>query len=493
MFLQKLYTPQAPNRDALLRISQYRFMSLLRSTLFNEGVDFPNVRVLLFLRPTESRHGFRAATGPGTAPVAGKGQRPRLDFIGNYKRARSDRDYLAKKKKVVETGEGRARKRKIEYTYSTGCEVRFDEKVEQILNTQDAEALGIGKLELTQAYYALAEALGRKPARAEIDAQGDYKSASYTQVFGSWSGFIREMGEYTEASYHYPQGTHVGHILAILWYFGFTDRTGTPFDNQYIRLRGGFGDGRIANYRRQVRYKLQAAMELGLLQDDRAILGDDDVFPELLPLGREVRAVLLPVLQQCDLTLPPDEEGIPSSRMRENESVYNAAVRERVNADSAAARIIRSAVLSMPAVHQMLAFLYHVARRETVARSFIYENFFQAPFVQRFLEQEGIEEATIEASKRRCPFLVSLLDALGVIDSDRKAIMVRQLTSRLVRPHAGENEQLSRRRRQAMRAAWPDHPETLSAEDLSVLRELFGGELFTASYPLADVPLIEEL
>ena len=72
--------------------------------------------------------------------------------------------------------------------------------------------------------------------------------------------------------------------------------------------------------------------------------------------------------------------------MRENESVYNAAVRERVNADSAAARIIRSAVLSMPAVHQMLAFLYHVARRETVARSFIYENFFQAPFVQRFLE-----------------------------------------------------------------------------------------------------------
>jgi hypothetical protein len=34
-------------------------------------------------------------------------------------------------------------------------------EVEEILNNQDAEALGAGKLELTEAYYALAEELGR--------------------------------------------------------------------------------------------------------------------------------------------------------------------------------------------------------------------------------------------------------------------------------------------------------------------------------------------
>ena len=487
---------QASDRDRLVSdFRENRFNVAFTVDLFNEGVDFPNVRVLLFLRPTESRTVFVQQLGRGLRLSPGKDRVRVLDFIGNYRRANLIREYLAKKKEIIETGDGSASKRKIEYTYSTGCEVYFDEKVEEILNSQDTEALGVGKFELTQAYYASAETLGRKPARAEIDAQGQYKSARYAQVFGSWSQFIREIGEYTEASYHYPQGTHVGHILAILWYFGLPNRAGTPFDNQYICLRGQFGDGRISIYRRQVRYKLLAAMELGLLQDDRAIPGGDDVFPELLPLGQEVRAVLLPVLQQLDLTLPPDSEGIPSSRMQENESNYNAAVRERISEDSKSAKIIRRAILGMPAIRQMLAFLYHVSRGETVARSFIYENFFQAPFVQRFLEQEGIEEATLEVSKRRCPFLLNLLDALGVIESSRSSIMVRQLviTPQLVQPYAGENEVLSRKRVKTMKAAWPARPQTLSAKDLSILRELFGAKIFTTSYPLAHLPLIKEL
>lgn len=485
----------APNREKLVAdFRENKFNVAFTVDLFNEGVDFPNVRVLLFLRPTESRTVFVQQLGRGLRLSPGKERVRVLDFIGNYKRANLIRDYLAKEKNVVETGEGNARKRKIEYTYSTGCEVRFDEKVEEILNQQDAEALGVGKLELTQAYYVLAETLGRKPSRAEIDAQGEYKSARYAQVFGSWVQFIREIGEYTEASYHYPQGTHVGHVLSILWTFGLPDRAGTAFDNQYIRLRGGHPQGRVGNYTRQVRYKLLAAMELGLLQDDRAIPGNGDVFPALLPLGHEVRAALLPALQQLDLAFP-DEDGVPSSRMKEDEAAYNAAVRERIAADPAAGKIIRSAVLGMPAVRQMLAFLYHVARRETVERSFIYENFFQAPFVQRFMEQEGIEEATLEASKRRCPFLLNLLDALGIIESGRNAVTLRQLIIMpdLVKPYAGEDEAQSRKRAQAMIAAFPDHPETLSAEDLSVLRELFGAPLFTPAYPLAGLQIIEEI
>lgn len=236
-------------------------------------------------------------------------------------------------------------------------------------------------------------------------------------------------------------------------------------------------------------------MELGLLQDDRAIPGTADVFPELLPLGHEVRAALLPVLQQLDLDLGADEAGIPSSRMPEEERVYNAAVRARIDADTAAAKVIRRTILAMPAVRQMLAFLYHVARGQTVARSFIYENFFHAPFVQRFMEQEGIDEATAEASRRRCPFLLNLLDALGVIQSGRSEIAVRQfvVAPYLVQPHAGEDRALSRKRAEAMKAAWPDRTETLSQEDLSVLRELFGTELFNTTYSLARLPLIEDL
>jgi len=74
-------------------------------------------------------------------------------------------------------------------------------------------------------------------------------------------------------------------------------------------------------------------------------------------------------------------------------------------------------------------------------------------------------------------------------------VTIRQIviTPDLVKPYVTEDELLSRKRVQAMKAAWPNHPETLSAEDLSILRELFGAELFTPAYSLTRLPLIEEI
>lgn len=488
---------QAPDRDILIEDFRNNKINVAFTVdLFNEGVDFPNVQVLLFLRPTESKTVFIQQLGRGLRLAPGKDRVRVLDFIGNYKRANLVRDYLAKRKNVVEVEDENGRKRrKVEYEYSTGCEVVFDASVEEILNQQDAEALGIGKLELSEAYYALAEQLGRKPSRADIDAQGEYKSARYAQVYGSWSKFIREIGEYTEASYHYPQGTHVGHILSILWHFGLPDRTGTAFDDRFIRLRGGLGDGRLSIYRRQVKYKLQAAMELAILEDDRRAPPGDLFIPELTPLGRELRAALEPSLRGVDLSFPVEEDGIPSSSMRENEEFYNSLVRSRVNADPAAARVIRRTILGMHAVRQMLAFLYHVARRENVPRSFIYEGFFQAPFVKQFMDQEGIEEATPEASRRRCPFLLNLLAALGVVETERQNIRVTGLvlTADLVRPYAREAQETSAHRLRAVRDAWPDKADALPPDDLSIVRELFGADFLTPRYLFKQAQFIEEL
>lgn len=487
---------QAPNRDILVEDFRNNKINVAFTVdLFNEGVDFPNVQVLLFLRPTESKTVFIQQLGRGLRLAPGKDRVRVLDFIGNYKRANLVRDYLAKRKNVVETEDENGRKRrKVEYEYSTGCEVVFDASVEEILNQQDAQALGIGKLELSEAYYVLAEQLGRKPSRADIDAQGEYKSARYAQVYGSWSKFIREIGEYTEASYHYPQGTHVGHILSILWHFGLPDRSGTAFDDRFIRLRGGLGDGRLSIYRRQVKYKLQAAMELGILEDDRRAPPGDTFIPALTPLGRELRAALEPSLKAVDLSFPVEGDGIPSSSMRDNEEFYNNLVRTRLTADAAAGRVIRRTILGMHAVRQMLAFLYHVARRENVPRNFIYEGFFQAPFVKQFMDQEGIEEATPEASRRRCPFLLNLLSALGVVETERQNIRVTGLvlTPDLVRPYAREAQETSTRRLRALRDAWPDKADALSPEDLSIVRELFGADLLTSRYLFQQAQFAEE-
>ena len=99
----------------------------------------------------------------------------------------------------------------------------------------------------------------------------------------------------TEASFHYPQGTHLGHILSILFYFS-GDRGGTPFDDEFIRLSGGFGDGRIATYRRQVKFKLLASMELGLISDIR--LSDDlsDYAVVLTERGKRLWSLIAPFL-----------------------------------------------------------------------------------------------------------------------------------------------------------------------------------------------------
>jgi superfamily II DNA or RNA helicase len=94
---------QAPNRDALIDdFRNDRITVAFTVDLFNEGMDFPNVRVLLFLRPTESKTVFVQQLGRGLRLAPGKDRVLVLDFIGNYKRANLIRDYLAKKKKIIE-------------------------------------------------------------------------------------------------------------------------------------------------------------------------------------------------------------------------------------------------------------------------------------------------------------------------------------------------------------------------------------------------------
>lgn len=484
---------EAPNRDQLVRdFRENKLTVAFTVDLFNEGVDFPNVQVLMFLRPTESKTVFIQQLGRGLRLAPGKDRVRVLDFIGNYKKANLIRGYLSKGKKLAFDGKGL---KKFEYEYSTGCEVHFDADVQEILDRQDREELGVGKPELTEAYYILAEKLSRKPSRVDVDENGEYKSAKYAAVFGSWPRFIREIGEYTEASYHYPQGTHLGHVLSIIWHFGLPSRDGTAFDNEYIRLRGDLGEGRISTYRRQLKYKLLAAMELGLLEDDRRADADGEFVPALTPAGRELRDVLEDRLLRLDLSFPVKEDGFPSSMMPDSEEIYNATIRDAHAEGGAKQDVINRVFLNMHAVQQMMAFLYQICRSREVERSFIYENFFQAPFVKQFLEREGIEEATAEASKRRCPFLLNILSALGVSSNTTSKITIEKflVAPFLLKSHLGEKIVEAERRFTDLRMAWPKNENALQPDDLSILRELFGANLLTETYLFQEATFVENL
>ena len=479
------------DRDALIAgFRADKFQVAFTVDLFNEGVDFPNLRVLLFLRPTESKTVFLQQLGRGLRLCTGKDRVRVLDFIGNYRRANQVRKYLAKSSSLTEENdqEGRRRK-KIAYVYSTGCEVRFTAEVEEILARQDAEELGIDKDDLKEAYFALAEKLGRKPSRADLDEHGEHKSALYARLFGSWVKFLREVGEYTEASYHFPQGTHLGHVLSIVWFFGLPSHDGTHFADRFIKMRGDLDEGRVGNYQRQVKYKLQAAMELGLLEDDRTAAADASAIPSLTPLGQQFRRVLEPYARDRDLRFPAGDDGVPSSDMEGSPEDYNELLRRAASASPDAKDVIRRVFLRMPAVALMLSYLFEVARARTVEKSEVYRDFFQTPRVHQYCDREGIEEATEEASKRRCPFLLNVLEALDVVRLDRSNVHVQRLllTPALVRAHDREDGAEADRRLAAVANAWKANAARVADDDLSVLREHFGADFLTAAYWLDDL------
>lgn len=480
-------TSETPDRERL--ISDFRankFPVAFTVDLFNEGVDFPNVRVLLFLRPTESKTVFLQQLGRGLRLCSGKDRVRILDFIGNYKRANQIRKYLSSTSHLEYYMDGPQRKKKVVYSYAPGCEVAFTAEVEEMLTRQDQEDLEVTQDDLIHSYYALAEQLGRKPSQDDLNADGQYKAAVYTRTFGSWLRFLHEINEYTEASYHYPQGVHLGHLLFILRALATGEREHTHIDDKFIRLRGGFDAGRVGTFQRQTKYKLQAAMELGIIVDDRSIRPDEPYTMELSPSGKDLYGVLAPLLERLDLSFEPSTDEVPRWEMRLDPQKFNTEVSAFLAATPDARDTFHRTFFGMHAVGQMLCFLYQVSRKTTLSKREIYEEFFAAPFVKAYCDQEGIEEATAEGARHRCPFLLNVLEASGVIRQTRADVEVLTFVSAapVVRAHRREAQEEADARAALVRDAWPSNERICGSETVSILRELFGPEFLTENYYL---------
>jgi superfamily II DNA or RNA helicase len=484
----------AADRDLILQRFRDNLIQVVFTVdLFNEGIDIPNIRTLLFLRPTESKTVFMQQLGRGLRLCAGKDRTLVLDFIGNYNRASQVRKFLAKDVAVTsKTENGRTRK-KLQFSYVPGCDVSFDPRVEEMLNEQDASVAEVTQQDLKEAYFVLAESLGRKPTRDDLDRDGEFRASAYVGAFGSWLGFLRDIGEYTEASYHYPQGVHVGHLLSILKYFGSDKRAGTHFADKYVRMRGGYDDGRLGIYQRQVKYKLQGAMELGLMTDDRKYPSDKLIPLELTPLGRDLYSALTRMLDATNLRFKNGGDGVPSTAMAQSDSEYVQLLRQELGRNKKARKAALAAILSMPAAQQMLKFLYRVVRGPVTTKGDVYEQFFQAPFVKQFCDQEGIEEPSQEGARRRLPFLLSLVDVLGVMEMDQSDLKVTKLllTPDILASESERDRSVLNAVLKDIEAVWPGSATQARPETLLLGRELFGPTFLTQNYYLKELEVAE--
>lgn len=474
-------TAETQNREQIIkdfRNNQYAIAFTV--DLFNEGVDFPDLRVLLFLRPTESKTVFIQQLGRGLRLCGGKSGVIVIDFIGNYKKANNIRKILAKNSNPkINPQNGRIEK--IEYEYSPKCRVIFDTEVEEILDRQDTSEREITKEDLIDAYYTLTEQLNRKPTQDDINHEGEFKVARYLSVFGSWVNFLKEIGEFTEFSYHFPQGTHLGHILYILDVIGRNIVNGSHIDMQYVRFSGGYAEGVLGNFQRQTKYKLQAAMEMGLLVDFRKEI------PEQFSLiftnnGQHVYQALKPLLSELDLSFNETGKTDISWTMKCENSI-NQSVKDFLRENSSAQTIVRNVLLEMDAVNLLLRYLYAIQRKGKIKKTDIYDDFFEAPFVKQYLDMHGLDIPPADVRCRRIPFLFNILDALGIIKQENSEIEVVSFVPSIgvMRLEDKEDEELIKER---IRLLLKDS-SALPSDEVSQLKELYGSQFLTAEYYLA--------
>lgn len=481
-------TSEQRNKDELIQdFRDNKYTIAFTADLFNEGIDFPDLRVLLFLRPTESKTVFLQQLGRGLRLCGGKSDVIILDFISNYKKANKIREYLSKSKgehKNLQNGKFD----KFIYEYSPKCEVHFDAEVEQILDEQDNQNREVTKEDLIAAYYELAEKLERKPSQSEINEEGQYKKAEYIRVFRTWVNFLREIGELTEASYHFPQGVHLGHILYMLKVIKDGKYKDTYLDDKYIKMRGGLDEGKLGIFQRQTKYKLQSLMELGLIADDRKLGSDIEYNLAVTENGKLFINAISPLLNTISLDFKDKGEDVPSWEMTEQPSYFNDKVRNYIQNHPYETKIIVHTFLSMPAVSLMINYLYRVERKRTISKNSIYQNFFKWDWVASYCDIQGIEEATEEASKRRCPFLLNMLESLGIIQQSRSDIEVLAFTiySETMKLQSRESNEVI----QTRLTNFVQNKERLSEEDISLFKETYGRTFLTTEYYLDRIIVI---
>jgi len=459
--------------------------------LFNEGIDFPDVRVLLFLRPTESKTIFMQQLGRGLRLCSGKNRLIILDFIGNYKKANKIRQYLSRK--ITEKrNEKSGRIERYIYEYTPQCDVHFDADVEEILDNQDMDEKGVSKEDLIDAYYKLAEKLGRKLTQDDINREGEFKVSKYISIFDTWIKFLHFIGEYTEASYHYPQGLHLGHILFALKTLGENKQDNTHFDLKFIRLRGNFDEGRIGVFQRQTKFKIQGMMEMGLIDDDRKYNKDEEYKLQLTPEGKNLFETFKPILNKIDLSFSNKNSEIPSWDMTLNPQDFNEIIWNFIKNNKSKKEYVQKLFLRTGAVSQMLNYLYRIERKNSISKSSIYSGFFNAPFVKMYCDQNGIEEATEEGARHRCPFLLNVLESIGILTQTRSEITLRKflICKETLQLNSTENESIVSERLQKLIEFTQGKNIKLEPDEESLLKESFGSTFLTNKFYLKDYEIL---
>ena len=233
-------------------------------------------------------------------------------------------------------------------------------------------------------------------------------------------------------------------------------------------------------------------MEMGLVTDDRTFGPQESYELSLTPEGRKLYDFLEPFLSKIDLSFSRSSGGIPSWNMKLSPQDFNVKIWEFIKGDKRKREFVQKLFLHMHAVSQMLNYIYRIERKREIKKAFVYSGFFKAPFVRQYCDQNGIEIATEEGARHRCPFLLNILEAIGILSQTRDSVTVNKfLISKetvKLKPKESEGETISRIN--ALIAYLTKKAKILDSEEVSLLKESFGKNFLTDKYYLSSFELL---
>ena len=184
------------NREtALERLRNGEIRVIFSIDMFNEGVDLPEVDMVLFLRPTESPIVFLQQLGRGLRKSRGKEYLNVLDFIGNYEKAGKIPQFLGGE--AYRAGDSRAQ----EIEYPDDCIVDFEMRLIDLFRELDRKKQTIHEL-INREYFRVKDLLGgRVPTRMELFSRMEddiYQMCmrnAKENPFRRYMDFLHELGE----------------------------------------------------------------------------------------------------------------------------------------------------------------------------------------------------------------------------------------------------------------------------------------------------------
>lgn len=150
--------------EALNNLRKGEIKIIFSVDMFNEGLDIPDIDMVMFLRPTESPTIFLQQLGRGLRRAKGKEYLTVLDFIGKYKNANLIPFLLSDNRYNPTQGKSKS---PMEYEYPEECAIDFDFRLIDIFKEQGAKEVKF-KDRIVEEYNKIKGDLKHVPSRVEF-------------------------------------------------------------------------------------------------------------------------------------------------------------------------------------------------------------------------------------------------------------------------------------------------------------------------------------